>query len=272
MKAIFLADAHLKSSAGAGYKKCLHFLDGLHGRGTLPGAESSAVNNVDLIVIAGDFFDFWFERNGRIYPEFQLIVRSIQRLKNEGVRICICEGNHDFFLADFFAGRLGLEVYPDSLELTIDGLRVFVAHGDTVDRENRRYLALRRFFRSSSLYRLQKILPLALLFAIARASSGLSRGMTIRAQEQIVEKMRLFAEGKFTDGFDAVILGHSHAETLKEETEKGERRIFATLGDWITLSTYLLCENGRFSLKRFDRKDKATEKHFGKEFFGHVAL
>ena len=57
MKAIFLADAHLKSSADEGYKKCLHFLDGLHGRGALPETESAEVNNVDMLVIAGDFFE-----------------------------------------------------------------------------------------------------------------------------------------------------------------------------------------------------------------------
>jgi len=256
MKAIFLADAHLKSAADEGYKKCLHFFDGLHGRGASPGAERANGNNVDIIVIAGDFFDFWFERKGRIYQEFQPIVTSIKRLKEEGVRICICEGNHDFFLADFFARRLDIEVYPDALELAIDGLRVFVAHGDTVDRENRRYLALRGFFRSAFTYRLQQIVPLSLLFAIARLSSGLSRGITVSAQEQIVGKMRLFAEERFREGFEAVILGHSHAETLRQEKENGKQRIFATLGDWITLSTYLICEDGRFSLERFDRREE----------------
>ncbi|MHB8828184.1 MAG: UDP-2,3-diacylglucosamine diphosphatase [Syntrophales bacterium] len=256
MKTIFLADAHLKSSADAEYGKCLHFLDGWHGRGAFPGAEGTADNVVDVIVIAGDFFDFWFERNDRIYPEFQPIVKSIKRLKDEGVRICICEGNHDFFLADFFAKRLGIEVYPDALELVIDDLRVFVSHGDTVDRENKRYLALRKFFRSSFTYRLQRMVPLSLLFAIARASSGMSRGMTVSAQQQIVEKMRIFAEERFGEGFDAVILGHSHAETLKQEQANGKQRIFATLGDWIELSTCLVCENGRFSFRRFDAGDE----------------
>jgi len=256
MRAIFLADAHLKGPAEPGYKKCLEFFAGLHGAGTFPGSESVNGNKVDLIVIAGDFFDFWFERNGRIYPEFQPIVKSIARLKDEGVRICVCEGNHDFFLSDFFAGRLGIEVYPEALELSMDELRVFVSHGDTVDRENSRYLALRRFFRSSFTYRLQRIVPLSLLFTIARASSGLSRGMTVSAQERIVAKMRLFAEEKFREGFDAVILGHSHAEILRQEQNGGEKRTFATLGDWITRYTYLVCENGRFSLKHFDKREE----------------
>jgi len=256
MRTIFLADAHLKNSADAGYGKCLHFLDGWHGRGEFPGAEGAADNVVDVIVIAGDFFDFWFERNDRIYPEFQPIVKTIKRLKDEGVRICICEGNHDFFLADFFVKRLGVEVYSDALKLLIDDQRVFVSHGDTVDDENKRYLALRKFFRSSFTYRLQRVIPLRLLFAIARFSSGVSRGITVSAQRQIVEKMRLFAEERFREGFDAVILGHSHAEILEQEQKNGRQRTFAALGDWIEFSTCLVCENGRFFFRRLDAGDE----------------
>jgi UDP-2,3-diacylglucosamine hydrolase len=253
MKAIFLADAHLKNPSDPGYKKCIHFFSGLRGRGMIAGAEgANGDNKVDLVVIAGDFFDFWFERNGRIYPEFQPIVKCIERLKDEGVRICICEGNHDFFLSDFFAERLGVEVYPDALELWIDDLRVFVAHGDTVDIKNSRYLALRKFLRSPFAYRMQRIVPLSLLFAIARASSGMSREMVISHQGQLVETMRLFADDKFGEGYDAVILGHCHAGTVNQKELNGKRRTFATLGDWMTLYTYLACEDGRFSLNNFD--------------------
>jgi len=258
MRAIFLADAHLKGSLDEGYQKCMHFFDGLQGRAPAPRGKRFAENNVksreiDLLVIAGDFFDFWFERNGRIYPEFEPIVKNIARLKNQGVRICICEGNHDFYLADYFEKRLGIEVYPDEMELLLDGLRVYVSHGDTVDRRNRGYLALRRFLRSSFLYRLQKAVPLSLLFSIARASSGISREMAAGAQKRIVDTMGLFAGEKFEDGFDAVILGHSHAESLRQETGgDGKTRIFATLGDWIGRYTYLEYDSGRFSMKHFD--------------------
>jgi UDP-2,3-diacylglucosamine hydrolase len=256
MKAIFLADAHLARPTDRGYKRCLRFLAGLQSEGAFPGADPTKGNRIDLLVIAGDFFDFWFERNGRIYPDFHPIVKSIARLKDEGVRICICEGNHDFFLADFFEKRLGFEVYPEALDLAIDNLKVFISHGDTVDRNNGRYLALRRFLRSSFTYRLQRIIPLSLLFAIARNSSRMSRGMTFSAQQKMVETMRLFAEEKFREGFDAVILGHCHAQSLTQEEGGGKQRIFATLGDWINLYSYLVYENGRFSLHQFDRGEE----------------
>ncbi len=257
MRAIFLADAHLKSPEDKGYKKCVDFLDSLrkgksdrvHLRASRLPAED---NHVDVLVIAGDFFDFWFERKGRIYPGFESVVRSILRLHEEGVRICICEGNHDFFLADFFTRRFGIEVYPEAMELVMDGMRFYVAHGDMVDRDNVKYLALRKFLRSGLIYRLQRIVPMSLLFAVARTSSGMSREMIVSAQDRMAEKMRQFAEVKFTEGFDAVILGHSHAEALSREMRDGKPRVFAAIGDWITLFTYLDCDNGNFSLKRFN--------------------
>jgi UDP-2,3-diacylglucosamine hydrolase len=240
MRAIFIADAHLKSPLDGGYQKCMHFFDGLHGKAA--GAQKKKLaetnvksNEIDMLVIAGDFFDFWFERRGRVYPEFEPVVKNIARLRNEGVRICIC----------------GIEVYPDEMELLLDGLRIYVSHGDTVDRENRRYLALRRFLRSAFVYRLQKAAPLSLLFSIARASSGISREMAAADQTKLVNTMGLFAGEKFDEGFDAIILGHSHAELLNKTRKNGQQRIFATLGDWITRYTYLEYEQGVFSLKRF---------------------
>jgi UDP-2,3-diacylglucosamine pyrophosphatase LpxH len=65
--------------------------------------------------------------------------------------------------------------------------------------------------------------------------------------------MRLFADDKFMEGYDAVILGHSHAETLSQQELNGRMRTFATLGDWMTFYTYLAYEDGRFFLNNFDK-------------------
>ena len=52
MKAVFLADAHLKNADDNSYLVLMHFLETL-----MP---------VDRLFILGDFFDFWFSRNGRL--------------------------------------------------------------------------------------------------------------------------------------------------------------------------------------------------------------
>ncbi len=252
MKAIFLSDAHLKGPGDAAHGKLTRFFDRLRGRGgigRIPAPEDAIM--VDHLIIAGDFFDFWFARGDTIYPGFRQMVEQIAALKREGVRISFCEGNHDFFLEEYFSGRLGIEVYPEWADFEIDGRRILVSHGDTVDRGNRRYLALRGFLRSPFLYRLQGLLPLRMLWGAARLSSRMSKEMSGESEERLAEIMHRFAQGKFQEGYDAVILGHCHKPFLSEELHGGRRKTFATLGDWITRDSYLLCDDGRFSLNRF---------------------
>ena len=172
-------------------------------------------------------------------------------LKQEGVRISLCEGNHDFFLADYFSHRLGIDVYPDWAEFNLDGLRILVSHGDTVDRGNRKYLALRGFLRGSFARHLQRLLPLELLWRLARLSSEMSKEMSRESQDRLAEVMYRFALEKFHEGYDAVILGHCHKPLLRETLSGDRKKTFVTLGDWITHDSYLLFDEGRFTLQRF---------------------
>jgi UDP-2,3-diacylglucosamine hydrolase len=252
MKTVFLSDAHLKGPGYAGQVKLMRFFDRLRGRvWTGSGGSATGILTLDHLVIAGDFFDFWFERGDAIYPGFQPIVDRMVALKQEGVRISLCEGNHDFFLADYFSRKLGIDVYPDWAEFNFDSLRILVSHGDTVDRGNRKYLALRGFLRGSFARLLQRLLPLALLWRLARLSSEMSKEMSRESQDRLVELMFRFALEKFNEGYDAVILGHCHKPLLRETLSGDRRKTFVTLGDWITHDSYLLFDEGRFTLQRF---------------------
>ena len=250
MRAVFISDAHLKSSNDPGYRKCLRFLGSLRGPGTQEtGPDPEAC---DLLVIAGDFFDFWFAKEGRIYPAFEPVIERLFQLKREGIRICLCEGNHDFYLADYFTGKSGFEVYPGDAEFDLDGRRAFVSHGDTVDKANRRYLALRQFLRSPFIYALQKIFPLKRKSVLTLDNSKMSQEMSPAAQERLEAVMHRFAADKYREGLDAVILGHCHRAVLRQETIDGRLRTFALLGDWIVHDSFLLYDNGCFTMNRFE--------------------
>jgi UDP-2,3-diacylglucosamine hydrolase len=251
MRAIFLSDAHLKGPDDAAHPKLIRFFDRLQGRGDGGRSIHADALVVDHLVIAGDFFDFWLGRGDAVYPGFQPVIDRMAVLKQQGVRICLCEGNHDFFLGEYFTGRLGIEVYPEWAEFDIDGYRVLVSHGDTVDRGNRKYLALRRFLRSRFSRALQRLLPLKLLWRLARLSSEMSKEMSGESQDRLVEIMHRFAIGKFQEGYDAVILGHCHKPILREAIYDGRPKTFATLGDWAAGDSYLSYHDDRFSLNRF---------------------
>ncbi len=252
MKAVFLSDVHLKDPQGSDYERLIHFFDRLRGRRSSDGSEiSDATLALDHLVLAGDFFDFWFSKGETIYPGFQPIVDRMVALKEEGVRISLCEGNHDFFLTDYFSMKLGFDVHQEWAEFHFDGLRVLASHGDTVDAGNRAYLAMRRFLRSSSTHRLEQRLPRSLIWGLARFWSKMSREACGESQGKMAAAMRRFAMGKIQEGYDAVILGHCHEPLLQQVSRGGRVRSFATLGDWMTHGSYLLIDDGRFTLQSF---------------------
>jgi UDP-2,3-diacylglucosamine hydrolase len=252
MKAVFLSDVHLKDSQGADYERLVRFFDRLRGRkGSGSGEISHVTLTLDHLVIAGDFFDFWFSKGESIYPGFRQIVDRMIALKQEGVRISICEGNHDFFLTEYFSGKLGLDVYLEWAEFHFGGLRVIVSHGDTVDASNHNYLALRRFLRSPFAHCLEQRLPRSLIWRLARLWSKMSREACGNPREKMVAAMHRFAMAKIQEGYDAVILGHCHKPLLRQMSRDGREMTFATLGDWMNHGSYILFDDGRFTLQTF---------------------
>lgn len=235
MKALFLSDAHLQSIEDANYSFLSNFLDTLK-------------EKIDHLFIVGDFFDFWFCREEKLYPDFRTIVDKLIYLKNSGVQIHLCEGNHDFFLKKFFTDRHGMEVFPDWGTINLDGIVTFFSHGDTIDTADTQYLMLRKLLRSRTFYQIQEKIPPVILWKIARKFSKISNQHLAKSPDGLVEKMEAYTLEKFKEGFDAVILGHCHKPTIRQYTIDGREKTFVTLGDWISYYSYLLYENGKFTL------------------------
>ncbi len=237
-KAVFLSDAHLKNQVDDGYHQIMKFLD-------------FPEDHIDDLFILGDLFDFWFCRDGHIYPAFKTVIEKLADLKKRGMRIHLFEGNHDFFLGDYFTKTLGIKVFTEWANIDLDGRKVLISHGDTIDRTNKKYILLRKLLRSGVFYRMQRSIPPSVLWNIARASSAVSKELTIQTETIIARKMEAFALNKFHEGIDTVIIGHCHIPLLKEYEIGGRRKTFVTLGDWIRHYSYLCYEDGRFTLSYY---------------------
>jgi len=235
MKAVFIADAHLDGSASAGYRHLMHFLNSIQGL-------------ADKLFILGDFFDFWFAGKNGVYPGFSDIVERLLELQGSGIDVSFFEGNHDFFLGDYF-GSYGIRVFSDGAVIDLDGKRVFVSHGDTVDTANKGYLCLRRLLRSNHFYNLQKRMPSSILWSVSRVISGMSRSHEGPSSNGLAARITTFAMEKFEEGADAVILGHFHSPRLEEHVMQDRVKTFVILGDWIRHYSYLLYDDGRFMMK-----------------------
>ena len=255
MKAIFISDAHLRKSNDERYEKLINFFNII-----IAGNVSTLVNPegadakpayIDDLYFAGDLFDFWFCGKEKIHPEFIPVINKLIELQKAGIRIHLGEGNHDFFMGEYFQDVLDMEVFEEITVAKLDNLNVLVAHGDTADRKNIKYILLRNFLRSKAFYNFQRFIPASIRWALAGLTSTASKEMTIENGDALVKKMASFAQTKFQEDYDAVILGHCHVPSLNHYTVAGKEKTFVTLGDWISHYYFLYYEDDNFYLRYY---------------------
>lgn len=235
MKAVFIADAHLDGGTSDGYRHLMRFFSSIQG-------------NVDELFILGDFFDFWFAGENGVYPGFSDVVERLLEMQRTGTNVSFFEGNHDFFLKDYFE-PYGVRVFSEGAAVDLDGKRLFLSHGDTVDTSNRAYFALRRLLRSDLFYAVQRKIPSPVLWTLARLISGMSRSYETPSSNGLTGRIHAFAMEKFEGGADAVILGHFHTPRFEQQMVRGGVKTFVILGDWIRHHSYLLYDDGEFIMK-----------------------
>lgn len=244
MRAVFVSDVHLRNKQEQRYRMFMNFLMSLEER-KIPGYWGERVQKLFLL---GDIFDFWFARKERIYPDYRPVLEKMNELREKGTEIHAFEGNHDFFLKEYFHAFLDAYVYEDWGDISLDGFRFLVAHGDLIDEKNRRYLLLRRALRSQGFYLLQRILPLKLVWRLAGFSSDLGKEKRQVGEEKLVETMYLFSQTRFDQGYDATIFGHCHLPRFYLLQKQEKNRVFAVLGDWLKYFTFLYYHDGNLHL------------------------
>jgi len=255
MKAIFISDTHLRKFADERYRKIMDFLDDIK-EGKISVKVDSQMKEtdnklIDDLYIAGDFFDYWFCTKEKINPEFKPVINKLIELQKAGIRVHLSEGNHDFFIGEYFHDILGMEVYEEITKAKLDNLNVLIAHGDTVDSTNTKYLLLRKVLRSRVFYNIQRLIPASIRWKLAGLTSSASKELTAEDGNALVKKMDSFALTKFKEGYDAIILGHCHVPSINYYTIMDKKRTFATLGDWIRHSSFLYYENNNFFLRQY---------------------
>jgi len=254
VRAIFIADAHLRDTADQRYRHLINFLDEIK-KGEIgnliPAQPIKKATFIDDLYFAGDLFEFWFCSKEKIHPEFIQLINKLIELQSCGIRIHLSEGNHDFYLREYFHDVLGMEVYEEWAYVKMDGLRTMIAHGDTIDTSNKKYLFLRKLLRSSAFYQFQRFIPASIRWLAAGLSSRASKEMAVKNSDILVGKMLDFAVGKFQESCDAMIVGHCHQPVLRQYIVAGKKKTFAALGDWINHYSFLYYDDGHFYLEYY---------------------
>jgi UDP-2,3-diacylglucosamine hydrolase len=240
--ALFLSDAHLgaesKQREVARETRLLDFLDGLPSR-------------TRSLYVVGDLFDFWFEYRTAIPRRYFDLLVALKRAREAGVEITCLAGNHDFWLGHFLADELDIRTHDGPLELTLDGRRIWIHHGDGLIGGDLGYKVLKRVIRSPASIALYRWLHPDVGLPLAHWVSNLSRHSRASLALDGPRLVREIAAPRFAQGFDAVMVGHFH----HAYEHRDGNRVFFVLGDWIERFTYVELRDGQFTMQTWPPRD-----------------
>lgn len=235
----FLSDAHLGAEGQdrekLKEKKLISFLDRVKEEG-------------EFLYLVGDLFEFWFEYKNVIPKDHFTVLEKLKQLVEGGLKIKYLVGNHDFWLGDFLPREIGIPIFKKSLEVVHQEKKIFITHGDGLAKKDWRYRILKRILRNRVNIFLYRQVPPDVAYPLAKFVARRSRKSVQKRDSSHLQEYESFAAEKIKQGFDAVILAHTHVPVLRDL----DGRIYMNLGDWFQHFTYGRLSDGKFYLESYD--------------------
>ncbi len=241
IRAYFISDLHIGASESPAeaekQQKLIRFLQQIK-------------NDATHLFLVGDFFDFWFEYKYVIPKRYFNILVTLKQITGAGIEVHYLAGNHDFFLGSFFDDVVDIKTHPDEYTPVLNGKKFYIWHGDGLAAKDGGYRFLKKIMRNRWNLKLFRLLHPDFGIPFARYISGSSREYTNQMNHLRDESDYInFAEQKFSDGFDYVLMGHRHNPLVHAVGGKK----YINLGDWIDKFTYALFDGDDLNLLKFEK-------------------
>ena len=242
----FLSDAHLGSLAiphgRMQERRLVNFLD-------------SVKHKAAAVYLLGDMFDFWHEYRTVVPRGYTRFLGKLSELTDLGVEVHYFTGNHDLWMGDYLEHECGVTVHPRSSVVEIYGQTFYLAHGDGLGTNDRKFQLLRWLFHNRTCQR---------LFAAIHPRWGMAFGLEWARRSRLKrengkeppymgedrEELVTFAKNYLHTHPDInyFIFGHRHIELDLMLTRQTRLLI---LGDWITQFSYVIYDGSHLFLEEF---------------------
>ncbi len=245
MTTYFISDLHL----GAGTltdplsyeRRVVRFLD-------------SIKDDCDELYLLGDIIDYWFEYRYVVPRGFTRFLGKLGELYDRGVVIHWFTGNHDIWIRDYIPTETGAIVHHKSELMTIQGKKVFLAHGDGLGDDSKGYRLMAGFFRNRFCQFLYASIHPRWTTGFAHWWSKKSRLSGSKFPDFLGEDKEclvLFAKNylKKDPSVDYFIFGHRH---IMLDFMLSRQSRLLVLGDWITHFSYAVLRDGVLTLDNFE--------------------
>lgn len=212
-----------------------------------------AEKDAKAIYLLGDIFDFWHEYKLVVPKYYVRLLGTLASITDRGTEIHFFTGNHDQWIGDYFQKEIGMIVYKKEKEIVIDNKRFLLAHGDGMDKNDKKYLFMKAIFNS----RLARIVFASLhpRWAIMLGNKWSSNSRKSHSEYDIIDKGDKEAHYQYcleklkSSNIDYFIFGHRH---LGKEYTIGNQSKLIILKDWVYGSGYAIWDGRNLELKKFE--------------------
>lgn len=245
-RTLFISDLHLSEERPETTRAFMAFI-----AGPAQGAEA--------LYILGDLLEYWAGDDDIEAPLAASVCEALAGLAERGTRVFFMGGNRDFLVGAGFAARARFELLADPSEITLDGQRVLLSHGDALCTDDVAYQAYRRQVRDPQWLQGFLARPLAERKAFidtlrkqsAMAKQEKSAGIMDVNREAVEALLR-------THGHPLLVHGHTHRPARHLHLVDGVESERWVLADWDDSAPYLAWDGGALSAHRY-RPARSTQ-------------
>lgn len=241
-RAWFASDFHLHEGDPAGVERARHFV------------ELAQQQGADALFLLGDVFKAWLGPPSLAEAGLAPFLDALTHAADNGIRVVLLQGNHDFMMGRELEDACGVEVYRDSLDIVVRGDRVRLLHGDAFCTRDVGYHRLHRVLRSRPARWVLSNLPKTAKDAIAnrlvneatRTTGAKSKQTMSIVDDEVLRTMHA--------GVDVVICGHVHEARDERLGVTGTGGRLVVMADFERSGCHATLESGQLVLHRGDAR------------------
>lgn len=227
---VFISDAHIRTDNSPRGKVLIKFLNEIKSK-------------ISDLYILGDLFEFWFEYNIVFPKDYFKTLAALYNLIQDGKRVHYVLGNHEVMIGNFLK-NFGFIVHPSGTTLNVDCKKVFLAHGNKIDK--RLWTTIWQGLLTSKLnHALYSLIHPDIGVFLAQGIAYLSRKQ--RRSPNLISMLENYALKKLNE-VDIVMLAHSHIPVFKKFVDN---KYYINTGDWIDHFSYAVIDNGEVALNYY---------------------
>lgn len=235
----FMSDLHVADATRPATARLLALLGELRGRAA-------------ALYLVGDAFDFWLGYRASMFSAGFPLLHRLASLVEGGTRVVWMTGNHDPDPGPLMPS-LGIEVWEGPRLIELDGIPIWLEHGDTIDPRGWHHRLAGRAVRNRAVRWIARRFHPDFAWRMSRLYAA-GKGPHVYDAPLPAGLFDHWLPGRAEAGARVAIIGHYHRAV--DRTVDGIR-LFA-LGDWVAQRTYLRYD-GAFALLRDRGPDRPPE-------------